>query len=43
MNGSSPMLSRLGLGTAQFGLDYGITNRNGEVSEQDAAVVGADP
>jgi aryl-alcohol dehydrogenase-like predicted oxidoreductase len=33
------MLSRLALGTAQFGLDYGITNRNGEVSEQDTAAI----
>lgn len=33
------MMSSLGLGTAQLGLDYGITNRNGQVSQEDAAVI----
>ncbi len=28
---------KLGLGTAQFGLDYGITNRTGKVAEAEVA------
>lgn len=31
--------ARLGLGTAQFGLDYGITNRGGRISEPEAAAI----
>ena len=27
---------RLGIGTAQFGFDYGITNHTGKVPEKDA-------
>lgn len=34
---SSDPTDRLGLGTAQFGGDYGITNRAGKVSEEEAA------
>ena len=30
---------RLGLGTVQFGLDYGVANRDGQVSERDAAAI----
>ena len=30
---------KLGLGTAQFGLDYGVTNHSGKVSEQDVAAI----
>jgi len=30
---------RIGLGTAQFGLDYGITNRTGRVARDDAAAI----
>jgi aryl-alcohol dehydrogenase-like predicted oxidoreductase len=29
-------VSKLGLGTVQFGLDYGVTNRRGKVSQADA-------
>jgi aryl-alcohol dehydrogenase-like predicted oxidoreductase len=29
------MLNKLIIGTVQFGLDYGITNQNGKVSEED--------
>ncbi|MDP4013842.1 MAG: aldo/keto reductase [Candidatus Nanopelagicales bacterium] len=36
MNGAC---ERLVLGTAQFGLDYGISNAQGRVSEADAAIV----
>lgn len=32
-------LARIGLGTAQFGLDYGITNGSGQVSEAGAAAI----
>jgi aryl-alcohol dehydrogenase-like predicted oxidoreductase len=32
-------MSRLALGTAQFGLDYGITNPAGRVAEEDAAAI----
>jgi len=28
------MISRIGLGTVQFGVDYGINNRSGRVKEQ---------
>ena len=31
--------ARIALGTAQFGLDYGVTNRTGQVSEHVAAAV----
>lgn len=30
---------KIGLGTAQFGLDYGITNRSGEVSDIDLKMI----
>jgi aryl-alcohol dehydrogenase-like predicted oxidoreductase len=33
------MLSRLGLGTAQFGLDYGVSNRAGRPSEGEIAAI----
>ncbi len=33
------MLSRLGLGTAQFGLDYGISNRAGRPAEGEVAAI----
>ena len=29
-------MSKLGLGTAQFGLDYGIANRSGQIKFSDA-------
>src|ERR1700722_9628385 len=34
---SSP--SRIGLGTAQFGMDYGISNRSGRPSELEVAAI----
>jgi aryl-alcohol dehydrogenase-like predicted oxidoreductase len=33
------VVRRLGLGTAQFGLDYGVTNREGRVSEAEVAKI----
>jgi aryl-alcohol dehydrogenase-like predicted oxidoreductase len=36
---STDPASRIGLGTAQFGSDYGITNRLGQVSEGEAASI----
>ena len=33
------MIERVALGTVQFGLPYGIANRSGQVSEEDAAVI----
>lgn len=36
-NGSKMLGSRLGLGTAQFGLDYGISNRDGITHENEIA------
>jgi aryl-alcohol dehydrogenase-like predicted oxidoreductase len=33
------VLSRLGLGTVQFGLDYGVSNRGGRPSEREAAAI----
>ncbi|HAT34142.1 MAG TPA: aryl-alcohol dehydrogenase [Rhodospirillaceae bacterium] len=33
MNDGLSLLRRIGLGTAQFGFDYGITNRNGRLSQ----------
>jgi len=33
------MVERLALGTAQFGLDYGVANRGGRVSEEVAAAI----
>jgi aryl-alcohol dehydrogenase-like predicted oxidoreductase len=33
------MLSRLGLGTVQFGLDYGVSNRTGRPSEGEVAAI----
>ena len=33
MNDGRSLLCRIGLGTAQFGSDYGITNRNGRLSQ----------
>lgn len=33
--------SRIGLGTVQFGLDYGVTNRTGRPSSAEVAVIGA--
>ena len=32
-------MSRLALGTAQFGLDYGINNKTGKVSEPAVALI----
>ncbi len=32
-------LARLGLGTVQFGLDYGVSNRGGRPPEQEAAAI----
>jgi aryl-alcohol dehydrogenase-like predicted oxidoreductase len=32
-------LSRIGLGTAQFGTNYGISNRNGQPSESEVAAI----
>lgn len=32
-------LSRLGLGTVQFGLDYGVSNRSGRPNEQEVAAI----
>jgi aryl-alcohol dehydrogenase-like predicted oxidoreductase len=32
-------LARIGLGTAQFGFDYGISNRNGRPSESEVAAI----
>jgi aryl-alcohol dehydrogenase-like predicted oxidoreductase len=39
---SLPAAQRIGLGTAQFGLDYGITNPGGRVAEGDVRVILAD-
>tara|TARA_R110002126_G_scaffold47512_10_gene133102 strand:- start:13283 stop:14197 length:915 start_codon:yes stop_codon:yes gene_type:complete len=39
MTGPLPFLRRIGLGTAQFGLDYGITNRNGALSKDATAEI----
>lgn len=33
------MLSRLGLGTVQFGMHYGVSNRNGRPAETDVAAI----
>jgi aryl-alcohol dehydrogenase-like predicted oxidoreductase len=33
------MLERLGLGTVQFGQAYGVSNRHGQVSEQEAGAI----
>ena len=33
------VLSRLGLGTVQFGLDYGVSNRGGRPPEREAAAI----
>jgi aryl-alcohol dehydrogenase-like predicted oxidoreductase len=35
-------LARIGLGTAQFGLDYGVSNRAGRPSEKEIATILAD-
>ena len=32
-------LSRLGLGTVQFGLDYGVSNRTGRPDEREVAAI----
>ena len=32
-------LARLGLGTVQFGLDYGVSNRGGRPPEREAAAI----
>lgn len=34
-SGKTPVSSRLGLGTVQFGLDYGVTNAAGRVAPED--------
>lgn len=39
MTSPSEFLQRIGLGTAQFGLDYGITNSNGTLSRTAAAEI----
>jgi aryl-alcohol dehydrogenase-like predicted oxidoreductase len=36
---TSPAVSRLALGTAQFGLDYGIANKGGRISDEGAAAI----
>ncbi len=36
MKSSAHRLTRLGLGTAQFGLDYGISNTGGQVGLEEA-------
>lgn len=38
-NVSAPAAQRIGLGTAQLGLDYGVTNESGRVSESEAASI----
>jgi aryl-alcohol dehydrogenase-like predicted oxidoreductase len=35
----TPSLSKLGVGTAQFGLDYGVSNRRGRMPEPEAVAV----
>lgn len=35
----SALLKKLGLGTVQFGLDYGVTNERGRVSSAEAAAI----
>ena len=37
--GSRPVGTRIGLGTAQFGLNYGIANRRGQVSHDEAKAI----
>lgn len=33
----TPYCTKIGLGTVQFGLNYGISNKNGQVNEEEAA------
>ena len=37
--GTNRSLSRIGLGTAQFGMDYGITNQDGQPSLEEVAKI----
>jgi len=39
MTESGAALSRLGLGTVQFGLDYGVTNRRGKVDAREITAI----
>lgn len=39
MSNEVALPTSIGLGTVQFGLDYGITNKNGRVSQEEAAAI----